>query len=264
MTPATQRIRKTILEASHFSGHGHIPTSFSVVEMLHAVYSVMRHRPEQPDWNERDLFILSKGHAALGHYAVLAEWGYVAREELKTFGSFGARFGCHPDRHKVPGVEASTGSLGHGIGLAVGMALGQKIHEGSRRVYALIGDGESNEGSVWESSMVAVDQKLDNLTLLYDDNRSQTRCLQITQPGRCFAAFGFEVQEVDGHNLDDLQAALKREGPPGQPRVLICRTVKGYGCPTMSNDVFAWHRRAPKADELSLLLQELESYAQTV
>ena len=264
MTPECRRVRQTILQASHASGHGHIPTSFSVVELISAVYSVMNHRPQEANWPERDLFVLSKGHAALGHYAVLAQLGYVKPEELSTFGSFGARFGCHPDRHKVPGVEASTGSLGHGIGLAVGMALGLKIRRSPRQVYALIGDGESNEGSVWESTMVAVDQGLGNLTLLYDDNRSQVRCLQIKEPLQCFAAFGCEVLEVDGHDMDKLRAALQSPRDLLKPRVLICKTTKGFGCRSMSEDVFAWHRRAPKADELATLLAELEQNAATV
>ncbi len=264
MIEECRRIRRTILEASHASGHGHIPTSFSVVEMLYAAYSTMNHRPAEANWAERDLFILSKGHAALGHYAVLAELGYVKAEDLKTFGSFGARFGCHPDRHKVPGVEASTGSLGHGIGLAVGMALGLKIRQSSRKVITLIGDGESNEGSVWESTMVAVDQKLDNLTYLYDDNRSQIRCLQIKEPAECFAAFGCEVKSVEGHDVTAIRQALLAPRQAGCPRVVVCRTFKGHGCPTMSDDIFAWHRRAPKADELANLLKELETHAATV
>src|SRR3974377_363992 len=127
MTPACREIRKNILRASRASGHGHIPTTFSVVEMLCAVYETMKYDPANPHWPERDIFILSKGHAALGFYAVLAYYGYLKTEELSTFGAFQSRLGCHPDRLKVPGVEVSTGSLGHGIGIAVGMALAFRI-----------------------------------------------------------------------------------------------------------------------------------------
>ena len=124
MTPACKEIRRNILRASRASGHGHIPTTFSVIEMLCAVYETMKHDPARPDWPERDLFVLSKGHAALGFYAVLAHYGFFKLEELKTYGAFQSRLGCHPDRFKVPGVELSTGSLGHGIAVAVGMEAG--------------------------------------------------------------------------------------------------------------------------------------------
>lgn len=257
MTPLARRVRQEVLVASHKSGHGHIPTSFSIIEMALASYAVLRHEPTQPQWPERDLFLLSKGHAALGHYAALACMGYFATEELATFGRFGSRLGCHQDRGKVPGVEVSTGSLGHAIGVGVGMALGLRLQSSPRRVFVIIGDGEANEGSVWEAMMVASDQKLSNLTVLYDDNRSQQRCLQIPNPAERFRSFGLFVQEVDGHDQAALELALQRPGPPDQPRMVVCRTVKGFGCPTLVNDVYAWHRRAPNAQELELLLEEL-------
>lgn len=252
-------IRKSILRASHISGHGHIPTSFSIIEMIWATYSVMQHRAEDPHWADRDLFILSKGHAALGYYAVLAHLGYFPTEELATFGAFQSRLGCHPDRKKVPGVEACTGSLGHGIGIAVGVALGQKQLGRPQKTYVLVGDGESNEGSVWESVMVAVNCGLDNLTILYDDNRSQTRCLQIQQPEQCFQAFGAESLVVDGHDIEALRAALVQPPTPGKPKALVCKTQKGFGCHSLASDFFAWHRRSPTASELEELLAELEA-----
>ena len=186
MTPFCREIRKNILHASKASGHGHIPTCFSVIEMLCAVYETMKHDPAKPEWPERDVFILSKGHAALGFYAVLAHYGYLKVDELKTYGAFKSRLGCHPDRLKVPGVEASTGSLGHGIGIAVGMALAFRLQDSSRRVFTLIGDGESNEGSVWEAVMVAVNLQLNNLTILLDSNQSQVRSLPIPNPAERF------------------------------------------------------------------------------
>src|ERR1041385_6879740 len=182
MTPACRQIRENILRASRVSGHGHIPTSFSIVEMLVAVYETMKHDPANPSWPERDIFILSKGHAALGLYAVLAHFGYLKNEELNTFGAFQSRLGCHPDRLKVPGVELSTGSLGHGIAVAVGIALAFKIQNSPRRGYTPIGDGECNEGSVWEAFMVANHQRLNNLTVLLDYNHSQIRSLPIPNP----------------------------------------------------------------------------------
>lgn len=259
MHPLCQKIRSEILTISHKSGHGHIPTSFSIVEMLCAVYQTMKHDPKRPDLPERDLFVLSKGHASLGFYCTLAGHGYFDFDEVYAFGAFDSKFGCHPDRTKVPGAEASTGSLGHGIGLAVGMALAAKIAGTSRQVYTLIGDGESNEGSVWEAIMVATNLKLDNFTVLYDNNNSQGRCLPIPNPTERFAAFGCQAIEVDGHDLEAVKQALVK--PTDRPRVVVCNTVKGFGCSTLSNNVYEWHRRAPKPDELNMLLEELNAGA---
>jgi transketolase len=257
MNTACRNVRRLILEASAQSGHGHIPTSFSIVEMLYAAYTVMRHDSARPDWDERDIFVLSKGHGALAYYAVLAQAGYFPVEELQTFGAFGSRLGCHPDRHKVPGVEVSTGSLGHGIAVAAGMALALKMKGSSRRVITLIGDGEANEGSVWEALMVAAHQRLDNLTVLLDYNRSQSRSLPIPNPAERFRAFGCNTHEVDGHDVEALQAALR--SPSATVRAIVAQTIKGHGCVTLCEHMFEWHRRSPKPEELSLLLNELES-----
>ncbi|MCX7885942.1 MAG: transketolase [Verrucomicrobiae bacterium] len=257
MTPACREIRRRILQASFASGHGHIPTSFSIVEMLCAVYETMRHDPRNPDWPERDIFILSKGHAALGFYAVLAHYGYFPAEELASFGAFGSRLGCHPDRFKVPGVELSTGSLGHGIAVAVGMALGFRLQGSSRRVFTLVGDGECNEGSVWEAVAVATHLRLTNLTVLLDYNRSQVRSLPIPNPAERFAAFGCDTIEADGHDLDALKAALQR--PARNTRAVVAHTIKGFGCPTLVNNVFEWHRKSPKPEEFEKLMAELDA-----
>jgi len=259
MDPLCLKIRSEILNISHKSGHGHIPTSFSIIEMMTAVYQTMRHDPKHPDAPDRDRFVLSKGHASLGFYCTLAGHGYFDFKDVYAFGAFDSRFGCHPDRTKVPGAEASTGSLGHGIGLAVGMALGARIVGAPRRVYTLIGDGESNEGSVWEAIMVASNLKLANLTVLYDNNSSQGRCLPIPNPAARFASFEADVVEVDGHDLEALKTALKTH--QNTVRVVVCNTVKGFGCRTLSDNVYEWHRRAPKADELDMLLGELHASA---
>ena len=250
-------IRSNILRASHASGHGHIPTSFSIIESLIACYKTIRHDPKQPDWPERDMFILSKGHASLGLYCTLSAFGYFDIEEVSTFGGFGSRFGCHADRKKVPGAEASTGSLGHGIGLAVGAALGMQIKASDRQVVTLIGDGEANEGTVWEATMVAVDQKLSNLTIIYDDNKSQTRCLNLSDPGARFEAFGCDTHLVDGHVVHALSEALA--APSSTVKVIVADTHKGFGAKTLSDDIFAWHRRSPNAEELNLLLEEVNA-----
>lgn len=256
MDSVSKEIRANILRISHLSGHGHIPTCFSIIEMLRAVYESMRHRPERPDWSERDMFILSKGHAALGLYCTLAQYGYFPVSDVFSFGAFESSFGCHADRFKVPGVELSTGSLGHGIGVATGMALGFKLSGSPRKVFVLVGDGESNEGTVWEAAMVAAHFRLDNLTVLLDNNCSQSRCLPLANPEEKFSSFGFTAMAVAGHDLPKIKAAI--QGPAeGAPRAIVAHTVKGKGCPSLVRDVFAWHRRSPDKNELEMLLGEL-------
>ena len=249
-------IRRDILHISKESGHGHIPTCFSIVEMLISIYENMNHNADNPEWENRDIFLLSKGHASLAHYTILANYGYFDKDELLTYGAYNSRFGCHADRIKVPGVEASTGSLGHGIGLAVGIALGIKMKKQERSVYVLIGDGESNEGSVWESIMVARDQSLAHLTILYDNNGSQKRCLMIDNPTERFDAFGAAVFSVNGHNIDEITNALNESVK--KPKVIVCNTVKGFGSKTLSEEMFAWHRRSPNDEEYQMLIKEVE------
>ncbi len=262
MNPTCRQIRQHVLDIAAQSGHGHIPTCFSVVEMITAVYEHFNHDPKNPGWDQRDVFILSKAHAALAYYCVLAEFGYFDIENVRSFGSFMSSFGCHPDRTKLPGVEVSAGSLGHGIGLAVGTALAMRIHkQDQRRVYTLIGDGESNEGTVWESVMVAANLSLENLTILYDNNQSHSRGLQITDPVEKFRAFDCGVVEVDGHDLDELKDAFGRD-PGGKPKVVVANTVKGYGCELLTENQYAWHRRSPNPEELTQLREQL--HAKTV
>lgn len=260
MTPAALAARELALRCSRISGQGHLPSSFSVIELVLSAYAVMRHDPAAPHWPERDLFVLSKGHAALGYYCVLAQLGYFPPEAVEQFGRYGSTFGCHPDRLKVPGVEASCGSLGHGIGLAAGMALAMQLRDSTRRVFVLIGDGEANEGSVWEAVMVAADRRLSNLTVLYDHNRSQARCLQIPNPAERFAAFGCATLEVDGHDEPAIVAALTK--PADTVRVVVGHTVKGYGCASLEQHFFEWHRKSPSPELFAELVSEL--HAKTV
>lgn len=256
MIDACNDIRKNIVKISEFSGHGHIPTCFSVVESLYAVYANMKHNPQNPQWEERDIFVLSKGHAALAHYCVLAHFGYFPIEKVYSFGAFESDFGCHADRFRIPGIEASTGSLGHGIGLAVGMALAFKLKNSTRKVCTIVGDGESNEGTVWEALLVADNLGLNNLTIIYDNNMSHARGLQIINPGEKFEAFGCHTVEVDGHDVDALKAALLLE--PKGVKGIIANTVKGYGCCELHENHYAWHRRSPSAEELCRFLEELD------
>ena len=250
-------IRKNILKIAYASGHGHIPTCFSVVEVLWAIYESIQHNPEQPSWEERDIFILSKGHASLAHYCVLAAKGYFPLEDVRSFGSFLSQFGCHADRSKVPGIEASTGSLGHGIALATGIALALKLKKSPRRVLTVIGDGEANEGSVWEAVLVADSLHLNNLTIIYDNNLSHSRGLQITNPGEKFHAFGCKVTEVDGHDIEALKMTYSAKSD--RVHAIIANTIKGCGCCDLIENHYAWHRRSPTQNELTQMLEELDA-----
>lgn len=252
-------IRKDILRIARESGHGHIPTCFSIVEILCAVYDTIRHDPGNSSWDKRDIFVLSKGHGSLAHFCVLARLGYFPIDEVCSFGSFQSSFGCHADRFKIPGVEASTGSLGHGIGLAVGMALGMRILKEARRVVTLIGDGEANEGSVWEAALVADNLKLNNLTIIYDDNRSHARGLQIINPADKLKAFGCYVAEVDGHDPVAIGKALRRKSD--RVKAIVAHTKKGYGCRTLIENQYEWHRKSPNDKEYPILLEELDEEA---
>jgi len=248
-------IRKNILRIAKLSGHGHIPTCFSVIEVIYAIYSTIKHDPLNIGWEERDIFVLSKGHAALALYAVLAQFGYFDWKELESFGGFRSDFGCHADRFKIPGIEASTGSLGHGIGLAVGIALAFKIRKSERRVFTLIGDGESNEGSVWEAVLVAENLRLNNLTIIYDNNMSHSRGLQIRNPSEHFRGFGCEVVELNGHDVDAISAEITKRADT--VKVVIANTIKGYGCRTFVENQYEWHRRSPNDEEFTKLIREL-------
>lgn len=259
MTQACKQIREDILSVANASRQGHIPTCFSVVEILWAVYDVMNHDPRDPGLETRDIFILSKGHASLAYYCVLARLGYFNQDDVRSFGSFMSPFGCHVDRHKVPGVEISTGSLGHGIGIAVGTALACKMKRSPRRVLTLIGDGEANEGSVWEAVMVATRLGLDNLTVVYDDNRSHSRGLQILNPVERFRSFGCETIEAEGHDVGALRDALLR--PASNVKAVVAQTVKGYGCATLEENAYEWHRRSPNEGEFARLMEELNEKA---
>ena len=259
MIPTCKETRTDILRISKESGHGHIPTCFSVIEILYAVYDTIKHDPRNPSWEERDIFVLSKGHAALGYYCVLARLGYFDIGKVYSFGAYMSDFGGHADRLKIPGAEVSAGSLGHGIGIAVGMALGLKIKKSRRRVLTLIGDGESNEGSVWEAIMVAANLKLDNLTVIYDNNLSHLRGLQIYNPAERFQAFGCDVATVDGHDIDSLKKELAVKADI--VRVIVANTKKGFGCPTLMENQYEWHRKSPNDAEFETLMRELDAPA---
>ena len=243
-------IRRHGVEMTHLSGGSHIGAVMSAADIIAVLYAdVMHYRPEEPDWDERDRFILSKGHAGASIYAALAESGFFDPEELKTHYANGSRLSGHVSHH-LPGVDFSTGSLGHGLSAAAGMALAAKKDGKQHRVYVVLGDGECDEGSVWEAILFANHFRLDNLTAIVDHNHMQSldtceNTLELEDFGSKWAAFGWNVREVDGHSHGQLRQALM--APPekaDRPTVVIANTVKGKGVSFMEGDIL-WHYRFP-------------------
>ncbi|HEY3917060.1 MAG TPA: transketolase [Stellaceae bacterium] len=249
-------LRRRIIEISAASGEGHIPSAFSILDILWVLYDgILRIDPREPQNEDRDRFILSKGHGCLGLYAILASKGFFPFAALADFAKFNSPFGGHPDSTKLPGVEASTGSLGHGFPMAVGSALGMRIRELRRRVFCLIGDGEANEGSIWEAALLAAHHRLANLVCIVDYNHSTDRALALGDIGSKFAAFGWVVCDVDGHDHAALRRGLALGGADA-PLCLVAHTVKGFGCPPMENQP-AWHHRSPTQAEMYELVRSL-------
>ena len=262
-------MRADIVRMITEAGSGHPGGSLSCADILAALYfgGVLEHDPENPEWEGRDRFILAKGHAAPALYAALAQAGYIPREELATLRKLGSRLQGHPDSNQVPGVEVSTGSLGQGLSIAAGAAAGLRLDGAPQTVFALLGDGECQEGQVWEAAMFAAHRKLDNLVAIVDRNGLQIdgRTCDVCDPGDLgakFAAFGWDVDEVDGHDLDALVAVLgaAKAGRDGRPHAVIARTVKGKGVPFMENEA-GWHGKAPNAEQAAEALAALEGDA---
>ena len=260
-------IRRHGLEMTHISRGSHIGAIFSVAEIMAVLYSGVLHvDPAQPKMPERDRLILSKGHAGASVYAALAERGFFPVEELATHYANGSNLSGHVSHKGVPGVEFSTGSLGHGLSVAAGMALGAKKDRADWRVFCVLGDGECDEGSVWEAALQAHQYQLDNLIAVVDHNRMQSldfceNTLALEPFGDKWRAFGWNVIGVDGHDTAALQAAFaqaKENRGTGRPTVILARTVKGKGVSFMENDIL-WHYRTPQGEEYEAALKELEA-----
>jgi transketolase len=246
---------------------GHPGGSLSSAEILTTLYfREMRVNPQEPQWPERDRFVLCKGHAAPVLYAALAEKGYFPKEELLGLRQTGRMLQGHPDMKKTPGVDMSTGSLGQGLSIANGMALAGKLDKKDYRVYALLGDGEMDEGQVWEAGMAAAHYKLDNLTAFLDFNGLQidgpTDLVMSSAPLLAkWQAFGWHVLQVDGHNIEELLAALaEAKTVKGKPTMIIAKTVKGKGVSFMENEA-GWHGSAPDNEQSEQALKELQEEA---
>ncbi len=245
------------------AGSGHTGGSLSASDIVACLYFwEMNIDPEHPNWEDRDRFVLSKGHAAPVLYAALAERGYFSVDKLMSLRKLGSPLQGHPDKRKLPGVEASTGSLGQGISWAVGMALAGKMDKKDYRVYAMVGDGELEEGMVWEASMAAAHYKLDNLLVFVDHNGLQIdgRITEVMSPEPItdkFRAFGWEVMTVDGHDSRAIMKVLNSaRDVKGKPVAIVAETIKGKGCSFMENRV-EWHGTAPNREEKEKALAEL-------
>ena len=256
-----KELRRDIVKMLHTAKSGHPGGSLSELEILIALYyEVMNIDPKNPQKEDRDLFVLSKGHACPGLYAVLADKGYFPKEDLWTLRKIDSMLQGHPDSHKTKGIDVNAGSLGQGASVSVGLALAAKRKNNGQKVYCLLGDGECQEGLVWEAAMSASHYKLDNLTFILDNNGLQIdgkndEVMSLGNIKEKFSAFGFKTFEVDGHNVEEIVKALK-ENVSGQPKFIQAHTIKGKGISFMENNV-GWHGKAPNDEELEIALKEL-------
>ena len=258
-------IRKGIIEGVYSAKSGHPGGSLSIADIMAYLYSEeLRIDPKNPKWEDRDRFVLSKGHTAPALYATLAEFGFLPKEELKTLRKTTSRLQGHPDMKGTPGVDMTTGSLGLGFSASCGMALSAKVYGKDYRVYALLGDGESEEGQVWEAAMFAAHYKLDNLVAILDWNGLQidgpiAEVMDPTPHDEKFKAFGWHVISIDAHNFDEIEAALKEaKTVKGKPTIIIAKSVKGKGVSYMENKC-EWHGQAPKEDLYKVAMEELDA-----
>ena len=260
----SKNVRRNIIEEVYGANSGHPGSSLSCVEILTVLYfNQMNINPEEPRMENRDKLVLSKGHASPALYAVLAQRGYFDEEELKEFRKLGSRLQGHPDLKKLLGVDMSAGSLGQGLSSACGMAMANKLNKNNDRVYCILGDGETEEGQIWEAAMTASHYKLDNLCVIIDNNNLQIdgKLEDVINPypiDRKFESFGFEVLKCDGHDEHDLINAFETAKTiKDQPTVIIAKTVKGKGVSYMENKA-EWHGKAPNEDQYKSALEELK------
>ena len=265
-------VRMDILEEVYNAKSGHIGGAFSIADILTVLYfNEMNIDAKIPNSPDRDRLVLSKGHASAALYAVLAEKGYIDKEELKTFRNIDSNLQGHPDMNKVPGVDMTTGSLGQGLSVANGMALSSKLDSRGYRVYCILGDGELQEGQVWEAAMTAEKYQLDNLCVIIDANELQLTDTTMNVKGinqndieQKFRAFGFQTVVIDGHNIESIIRALTiAEMTKGKPTAIICKTIKGKGVSFMENQI-DWHGKAPNDEEYKIAMQELKQEAEKI
>ena len=262
---AAAKSRRNVLRMVEASDHGHLGGAMSCLDIVTALYFYkMNIRPDDPKWADRDRFLLSAGHKCMVQYAVLAERGYFDKAVLDTYGSLKTKIPGHPDMHKLPGVEANTGALGHGLSIASGMALALRAEGKDSKVYVVMGDGELAEGSNWEAAAVAAHYGLDNLVVFVDFNGLQISgqvqdIMNFTPIAEHFAAFGWAVRDIDGNNMEEIVATL--DALPlekGKPNLIVAHTVKSKGVSFAENKA-AYHYWTPKGDELAQAISEVEA-----
>lgn len=259
-----KQVRIGIIEAVYNAKSGHPGGALSCADILTALYfKEMQINPKNPKWEDRDRFVLSKGHASAGLYSVLANRGYFPIEQLKTFRKFGSILQGHPEQKNVPGVDMSTGSLGQGLSCANGMALASRINTKLYRVYCLVGDGEIEEGQIWEAAMSASHYHLDNLCVIVDNNNLQidgeiTKVMSSYPIDKKWESFGFNVITIDGNNMQQIVTALEEAKTVKQkPTAIIAKTIKGKGISFMENQV-GWHGKAPNEEQYIKAIEELK------
>jgi len=254
-----EALRKKIVEVVYRGKDGHIPSAFSIIDLLQVLYSdYLKVDSQRPDWPERDYFILSKGHGCVALYVLLEKMGFITQHDLDLFCKKGGRLGEHPDSRQIPGVEASTGSLGHGLSFAVGIALGLRLQHRKNKVYVLVGDGECHEGTIWEAAHVANNFQLGDLCAIVDWNGSAAQLMPRDDLPAKWKAFGWNVQVIDGHSGIEIREALDEVcfESQGTPNVIIAKTVKGKGVPMLEGHGI-WHHKIPNEDEYQTIMQAL-------
>ncbi len=259
-------MKKKTIELTRIAGGGHVGGALSMMDVVVALhYHIMKLDPKKPRWEERDRFVLSKGHGGIGLCPVLCDLGFFPEEDMANFNQLDSPFGIHPDMHKIPGIEMSTGSLGHGLSVAVGMALGRRLDNAEWRVFCLLGDGECNEGTVWEAAMAAAHYKLGCLTAIVDRNMmcidGPTESVMSLEPlADKWRAFGWNTVEIDGHNMSDIVDTFENMPPPtsDKPNAVIAKTVKGKGISFMENQP-AWHYGGIDDEKAEICDRDLEA-----
>ena len=253
-----KELRKQIAWMTWHSKEGHIPSAYSILDIVSFLYDDFLNI----DYNNlrselRDYFILSKGHGCSALYAVLNKKGVISKKDLEDKNKEFAKLATHPDRTKIPGIEASTGSLGNGVGFALGVALGLKIKKKNNKVITIIGDAESNEGTVWECSLLATHLKLGNLCVILDYNRSCDPTLPLPNPKKKWEAFGWDVSEINGHDIKQIKETMNslNFSLDSNPKLIVANTIKGKGVKEMENNYGAWHSKVPNDEELKKLLK---------
>lgn len=259
-SPLNKELRRQMVDMVVEGRDGHIPSAFSIIDIITYLYrDVLKFDPGKPQDPERDYFILSKGHGCLALYVNLHRHGFISDEDIALFCKKGGILGEHPDATKVPGVEASTGSLGHGLSFSVGIAMGHKIKKMNNRLFVLIGDGESHEGTVWEAAHVAANHKLKNLCVIVDWNQSGMQLLPMDDLPAKWQAFGWHTQVIDGHDerqMEEAFQAIENKNFDG-PSVIVAKTTKGKGVPMLEGHG-KWHHRIPNEEEYDHIMDVLK------